>query len=392
VDQLRQEKHAAEQANIAKSKFLAAASHDLRQPLHALTLFTRVLDERTRDPDTCGLVGNIQHCVEALESLFQSLLDISRMDAGIIETNTVHFPVAPLIDRVHAEYAPQAEAAGLQMLKHCGELIAKSDPALVERMLRNLISNAIRYTRAGEIVVQCTTADTGIAMEVRDTGIGIPEDQHQRVFEEFVQLANPEHDRSKGLGLGLSIVRRLADLLDTGVELRSSPGAGSSFRFTLPAGDPEACVETAGMPVLPPSVLANALIAVIDDEGDVREGMRMLLENWGCRVIAAEDGTNLLAALDRADLKPDIVVADFRLREGNTGPAAIRQIESHYGVSIPSLIITGDTAPERLSEARSSGHLLLHKPVQPAKLRALLQNLIRTGVVTPSGVPIHPTP
>ncbi len=379
VDRLRQEKQVAEQASIDKSKFLAAASHDLRQPLHALSLFTRVLEERTSDPDTRGLVDKIQRCVVALETLFQSLLDISRMDAGIVETKTVHFPVAPLVERLYAEYAPQAEAEGLRMVKHCGEITAKSDPALVERVLRNLIANAIRYTRAGEIDVQCTSVHAGIEIEVRDTGIGISEDQHERVFQEFVQIGNPERDRSKGLGLGLSIVHRLAGLLDTCVELRSVPGVGSSFRFTLPAGDPEACVDTAEMPILPSSVLANALIAVVDDEVDVREGMRMLLENWGCRVITAEGSASLLAALDETGLKPDILVADFRLREGSTGLAAINHIESHFGASIPTLIITGDTAPERLSEVHSSGHMLLHKPVQPAKLRVTLQNLLQTG-------------
>jgi signal transduction histidine kinase len=392
VDQLRHEKQVAEQANIAKSKFLAAASHDLRQPVHALTLFTAVLSERARDTDMRGLVDRIQQCVAALESLFQSLLDISRMDAGVLETKTVDFRAAPLVERLHAEYAPQAEAAGLRMLKHCGELTARSDPALVERILRNLIANAIRYTDAGEIVIQCTAVDAGITMEVRDTGIGIPEDQHERVFQEFVQIGNPERDRSKGLGLGLSIVRRLAGLLGTRVELRSVPGVGSSFRFAVPAGDPDASIDTAEMPALPSSVLARALIAVVDDEADVRDGMRMLLESWGCRVIAAEDSASLLAALDKGGVKPDIVVADFRLREGYTGLAAIHHIESHYGVSIPGVIITGDTAPERLSEARSSGHLLLHKPVQPANLRALLQNLLRTSVFSSHGVATHLTP
>jgi signal transduction histidine kinase/ActR/RegA family two-component response regulator len=378
VEQLRQEKLVAEQANIAKSKFLAAASHDLRQPLHALALFAQLLDERARDPDTRFLVGKIQHCAVALDSLFHSLLDLSKMDAGIVSAKNVHFPVAPLVERLHAEYAPQAEAAGLRLLTHCGELTAKSDPIMVERILRNLIANAIRYTRGGEIVIDCTTVDAGIALEVRDTGIGIPEDQHEHVFQEFVQLGNPEHDRSNGLGLGLSIVRRLAHLLGTQVELQSTPGVGSSFRFALPAGNPEAIIDSTEMPSLSPSALTNALIAVIDDEADVREGMRMLLEHWGCRVIAAEDSASLVAALDQSALKPDVLVADFRLREANTGLDAIRHIESHCETSIPSLIITGDTAPERLSEARSRGSLLLHKPVPPAKLRAALQSL-RTG-------------
>jgi signal transduction histidine kinase/CheY-like chemotaxis protein len=397
IEQLRQEKQVAEQASIDKSKFLAAASHDLRQPVHALAMFTRVLEERTSEPLMRDLVGNVQHCVTSLESLLLTLLDISKLDAGIIETNRVHFTLASLVERLREEYAPQVEAKGLRMLVQCGdELIANSDPAHVERILRNLIANAIRYTPAGEIAIECTAANGNIEVEVRDTGIGIPEAQHDRVFQEFVQLGNPERDRSKGLGLGLSIVHRLADLLGTRVELRSTPGVGSSFRFTLPAGDPEACVHTAEMlvqppPDLPPSVLANALIAVIDDDAIVREGMRMLLENWGCGVVAAEDSASLLTALDKAGLKPDIVVADFRLRNENTGLAAIRHVESRYGASIPGLIITGDTAPERLSEVHSSGYQLLHKPVQPAKLRVTLQSLLRAKAAA-GGAPASPDP
>jgi signal transduction histidine kinase/ActR/RegA family two-component response regulator len=396
VEQLRQEKQIAEQASIDKSKFLAAASHDLRQPVHALAMFTRVLEERTTEPFMRDLVGNVQHCVTSLESLLLTLLDISKLDAGIIETNRVHFPLTFLVERLRDEYAPQAKAKGLRMSTHGGELVANSDPAHVERILRNLIANAIRYTPAGEIAIECTAVDGNIEVEVRDTGIGIPEAQHDRVFQEFVQLGNPERDRCKGLGLGLSIVRRLAGLLGTRVDLRSTPGVGSSFRFALPAGDPEACVHTAEMlvqppPDLPPSVLANALIAVIDDDAVVREGTRMLLENWGCGVVAAEDSASLLTALDKAGLKPDIVVADFRLREENTGLAAIRHVESHYGASIPGLIITGDTAPERLSEVHSSGYQLLHKPVQPAKLRVTLQSLLRAKAAA-GGAPASPDP
>ena len=381
-DDLVAAKLSAEEANAAKSRFLAAASHDLRQPLHALGMFADVLEERARDTDMLNLVEKIQHCATALESQFESLLDISKMDAGIIEAKIVHFPIAPLVQRLHAEYAPQAKAKGLQISNQCGELVVKSDPGLVERIIRNLVANAIRYTDAGEIVIRCTAVDAGVEMEVHDTGIGIPEAQHERIFEEFVQVGNPERDRSKGLGLGLSIVRRLAALLGTRVELQSAPGVGSSFYLTLPAGNPEACVNTSEMQAVSPSILANAMIAVVDDEGDVREGMRLMLENWGCRVMTAEDSANLLSAMDIAGATPDVLIVDFRLREGKTGIEAIRHIESHFGASIPSLIITGETAPERLNDANSVGYRLLHKPVQPAKLRALIQYLIRNRAST----------
>jgi signal transduction histidine kinase/CheY-like chemotaxis protein len=375
IDQLQREKAVAERANLAKSKFLAAASHDLRQPLHAMTLFVAALDSYPQAPETRAMIGNVRRCTTALESLLQTLLDISKIDAGIVEPRIRSFSMAPLIQCLGTEFALQARPAGLALTTRCGDLTARSDPDLVERILRNLIVNAIRYTAAGSIEICCEASAAGIVVEVRDTGVGIPQDQHERVFEEFIQLGNPERDRTKGLGLGLAIVRRLADLLGIRVGLDSAPGKGSVFRLTLPVGDAATVVEAP--PVLDASnaALAGSVVAVLDDEADVRDGMRILLEGWGCGVIAAEDAETIIAKFHACGLVPDIVLADYRLRGNTTGVDAIKTINDHFRTDIAAAIITGDTAPERLLEAQASGYILLHKPLRPAKLRALLVGL-----------------
>jgi signal transduction histidine kinase/CheY-like chemotaxis protein len=386
VEQLRVEtelaeaaKLEAENANAAKSRFLAAASHDLRQPLHAMTLFVSAMEDRARYPETIEMVGNVQRCTLALESLLQTLLDISKIDAGVIAPQPEHFRLAQLIARLVAEFAPQAKAAGLKLDADCPDLAVHSDPALVERILRNLISNAIRYTPAGRIDVRVGSEGGAVVVEVIDTGIGIPTHQQEQVFEEFVQIGNPERNRSKGLGLGLAIVRRLARLLNVPITLDSEPGRGSAFKLALPQGDPTRVLERRAVKERTLNSLAGSVVAVIDDEADVREGMRMLLEDWGCVVFAGEDAKAVIARLDEAGVAPEVVVADYRLRDNTTGVQAIHALRDHFQRDIAAVIVTGDTAPARLVEAQSSGHLLLHKPIRPAKLRALLQNLRRTA-------------
>jgi two-component system, sensor histidine kinase len=370
-------KRQAEQANAAKSKFLAAASHDLRQPLHAMTLFVSAMEDNARYPETRNMVGNIQRCTTALEALLQTLLDISKIDAGVIEPQLDNFRIAPTIEHLQVEFAPQAKAAGLAFTVRCEDIVARSDPALVERILRNLITNAIRYTPSGSVDIQCRATNDGVLIEVVDTGTGIPLDQQERVFDEFVQLGNPERDRTKGLGLGLAIVRRLAALLQVPLSLNSTPGKGSTFSLLLPKGDPILATERTSIAEIPPNSLAGTIVAVIDDEADVREGMRTLLDGWGCRVFAGEDAESVIAQTRAAGFVPEIVLADYRLRDNATGVQAIDTVRARFGHDIPAAIITGDTAPERLAEAQASGHLLLHKPLRPAKLRVLLQNLSR---------------
>lgn len=378
VAELRVQKEAAEQANVAKSKFLAAASHDLRQPLHALGLFITALNERIRYPEVRSMVENINRCVAALGSLFEALLDVSRLDAGVVEPKRVHFALDRVLERLAAECEPQARAKGLSFDMTGGDQVLYSDPALVERILRNLFVNAIRYTPQGGVWIDALSVNGQVEISVRDTGPGIPRDKREEIFREFVQLANPERDRTKGLGLGLAIVRRLVTLLDGTVTVESKVSSGSHFRVRLARGEASLVAATVEeTPILPATPFTDWLIVVIDDEQTVRDAMQVLLDGWGCVAITAEDAASAAKKLRAAGKLPDAIVADYRLREGLTGAQAIDQLQAEFGAQIPACIITGDTAPERLQEASASGHILLHKPVQPGKLRAVLASVQR---------------
>ena len=378
VERLREEKEKAEAASRDKTRFLASASHDLRQPVHALILFADALQTSVQDDRGKLLLINIGQSIEALNQLLESLLDISKLDANIIKPNMEHFVLCSLLDVLHSEYSPQAQAKGLawkvNMEKDC---IVHSDPVLLGTMLRNLISNAIRYTRAGSVEILCTRQDEEVRIEVRDTGIGIALEQHREIFREFYQLTNQERDRSKGLGLGLAIVDRLATLLQHRIELDSELGKGSCFTIVLPVGDPSAVISReAQQPYFGQRDVYGMHVVVIDDEHAVREGTQAVLESWGCVVTLAGSEEEAVEKLKDC-APPHIIIADYRLREGKTGAQAIERLRGEFGKDIPALIITGDTDPERLREAQASGHTLMHKPVQPAKLRAYLRRVQR---------------
>jgi signal transduction histidine kinase/CheY-like chemotaxis protein len=375
ADGLRRQKELAEEANLAKSTFLAAASHDLRQPVHALGLFVGALRNVAMPPEGVHIVDQIEASVAATNGLFGALLDISRLDAGIVEVRPRAFAIQPLLDRLCGEHAAEAAAKGIDLrCVRCG-LVAFADPVLIERILRNLISNATRYTDSGRIVVGCRRG-ASLRVEVWDTGPGIPADQQEKIFQEYHQLANPERDRAKGLGLGLAIVRRLSVLVGCPVRLRSEPGRGSRFSLEIPRARDVAEAHgpidvRAARPTTP-----KGLIMVIDDELAIREGMDLLLTGWGYEVRTAGSTAEALARLAHPAATPDLIVCDYRLREGETGLSAIRSLRARYGAPIPGVLLTGDTAPDRLREARDSGFLLLHKPVAHGRLRAALANLI----------------
>ena len=374
IEQLRQQKHVAEEANVAKSKFLAAASHDLRQPLHALGLFVAALSEPSARHESATIVWNINRSLAALEGLFNALLDISKLDAGIVKPEVRDVALAPLLERLSAEYEPQARQKDLAWRYHSHDTVVRTDIVLLETVLRNLIGNAIRYTPRGEVWLVCADEGAAVSVEVGDTGIGIPESQHREVFREFVQLSNPERDRTKGLGLGLAIVARVTALLGHALDMRSAPGAGSVFRLTLPHGD--AALASAAEPVTDAAIAEDLplRVLVIEDELHVQEAMSVLLQSWGHEVLTvmAEE-----AALTIAPVAPDVIIADYRLREDRTGIEAIRRLHAHWGKPIPSLVVTGDTSPDRLQQAQASGFAILHKPVSPGKLRAFLRGVQR---------------
>ncbi|MBC7945535.1 MAG: hybrid sensor histidine kinase/response regulator [Burkholderiales bacterium] len=372
--------HEAEAANRAKSQFLAAASHDLRQPLHALGLFTATLGEKVSGQSERSIVGNINASIESLEGLFDALLDISKLDAGIIQTAVQDFPLQTLFDQVQTEFGAQAAEKGLRFKVSLSSAVVRSDPILLGRVLANLVSNAIRYTQKGGVVVGARRSGGQIRIEIWDSGSGIPEEYRDKVFEEFYQLGNPERDRKKGLGLGLAIVRRLLDLLAVNLEFRSEADRGSVFKITVPCG------ETASARRFQPGASASALdalrgkfVVVVDDERAVRDGMQALLGQWGCQVLSVGSIDEAIQALAKRSDAPELVLADYRLRGNTTGIDAIRIIQARYGKKIASVLITGDTAPDRLRETRDSGYQLLHKPVRPAKLRALMSHLLQPG-------------
>jgi two-component system, sensor histidine kinase len=366
-------RYKAEQASLAKSRFFAAANHDLRQPLHALGLFATTLRNSIMEAGKRQLVEQIQHSIESLESLFDDLLDISRLDAGQVKPRMEHFKASIVFDRIRTTYMPAASEKGLRLNVHPTEIMLFSDPALLFRILSNLVSNAIRYTEAGGILVGVRRHGDKISVQVWDTGIGIPADQQDKVFEEFYQLHNPERDRRKGLGLGLSTVKRVANLLECPLTLRSRPGKGTMFAVEVPLGleaQPYTHILTAEINV--PDLLANRTIVVVDDEASVRLGMQSLLESWGCRCVATPGAEEAIDQLRNA--VPDFIIADFRLGDNKNGIEAVRTLRAALGSNIPAVVLSGDTAVERLREVSAAGLTMLHKPLKAVRLRALLNH------------------
>jgi signal transduction histidine kinase len=408
-------------ANLAKSRFLAAASHDLRQPLQALGLLVAQLHGDLKAAERSRLVDRIDAAVAAMNDLFDALLDISKLDAGVLATTVTVFPVARLLNRIESTFAEVAWEKGLSFRLVASSVWVRSDPILLERIVLNIVSNAVRYTSAGGVVVGCRIRGEAAHIEVWDSGRGIPEDQQRNVFGEFVRLSG---DVSGGLGLGLAIVDRLCRLLDRPLEMTSTVGRGSRFavivpltaaraEFVEPAGadparpplwkqghaamgssgsgdgiSPASRAKSAAPLSAPPGPHASPLpgagdesrrmlVVVVDDDPLVLESLGGLLRQWGCRVTAAVSADAIIAALSGAD-PPDLIISDLQLANGQTGIAAIAALRNVFGTPIPAFLMSGDTAPERLREAQESGHHLLHKPVRPMKLRATLNQLLRS--------------
>jgi PAS domain S-box-containing protein len=374
-DELCQAKEAAEQANVAKARFLAAASHDLRQPLQALSMFVAVLANRPHSPEDRLLIKRIDDSVGAFETLLNGLLEISKLEAGLIVPDLTSFNIAPLLARLFAEFEPLAAEAGLVLRLVPSHAVIYSDPTLLERVLRNLLNNAVRFTKQGRILMGCRLRGDRLAVEVWDTGIGIPESQLNLIFREFHQLGNSARDRRQGLGLGLAIVDRLVRLLGHSINVVSAPLKGSMFSIELPlAAMPSTVLEPEQLPRGIPC--AEPTILVIEDEPDILESTGLLLESWGFKVLSASGCEEAMLQLAKASRKPDLILADYRLQGGTTGAQAINRVRSRLKVPLPAIILTGDTAPERLRRAKASGHGLLHKPVQPMVLHRMIDEAL----------------
>jgi signal transduction histidine kinase/CheY-like chemotaxis protein len=369
----------ADHANRMKTRFLAAASHDLRQPMHALGLFSDSLRRRITEPSQSAIAERICESVDSLEKTFDALLDISRLDAGVVQAKPQSFALQPLFDRVAGDCGPEAAAKGIALRFHPTKLATLSDPVLVEQILRNLVNNAIRYTDRGKVLVGCRMHGEAVCIEVWDTGHGISADKQARIFDEFYQ--GDERDRRKGLGLGLAIVRRVADLLATKIELRSRPGRGSVFRFKLHRCQGTVMQqESVGLPTaLEARPLGDAVVLVIDDDPSVLDAMREALHTWGVRAVTARSLECALARLPDCGRYPDAIVSDFRLSEARDGIDAVRRIRHELGLCVPAMVITGDTSPKSLRAIEQSGLTYLPKPVTAERMRSALAELIDQG-------------
>jgi signal transduction histidine kinase/CheY-like chemotaxis protein len=376
LEQVEGARAAAEQANVAKSRFFAAASHDLRQPLHSLGLFASALRDSVGTSEGRDLVRRIGDSIGALDRLFDELLDVSRLDAGVVEVRRLNLALQPMFDRLEAEFASEAAAKGLQLRFVPTALAVTSDQSLLDRVLTNLVSNALRYTRRGGVLVGARRRGRRVVVQVWDTGAGIPDDQRALIFDEFYQVGNPGRDRRKGLGLGLAIVRRLTVLLDHPLTFRSVVGRGSCFEVSLPiaAGPVDVAQIEEGAP--PATVFAGARALVIDDDPDICEATRRLLVGWGVEVRTAH-GLEDAFEFVRAGFTPDVVLADLRLGQAIDGIGVIEQLRG-LGVHAPALLISGDTGARELARVKESQLLLLTKPVAPARLRSALHALLTT--------------
>jgi signal transduction histidine kinase/CheY-like chemotaxis protein len=386
---MSESKAIAEAANRAKTTFLAAASHDLRQPIHALALYMAALVDDRLSVVQRDIVQRMKASLGALDTMFNALLDVSRMEAGAVIPRPRPFGPAPMLHRIAEEFAPLALQKGLRLSVRIAPappgMHAMSDPMLVERVVRNLLSNAVKHTPSGGVLLSCrwrSRPEGHWRIEVWDTGPGIDHAEQERVFDEFYQVGNPERDRAGGLGLGLSIVRRLTDILGHRLDLCSRLGRGTRFGLELP-----------GTSDTPPILSADGAdgsieglgVAVVDDDPDVRHSMRVLLARWGCRAYCGADAKEVLR---RAGANPgsvlQVIVADYRLRENRTGVDAIEALRAACARELPALIVSGDSSPQRIAQMQSSGFEFMSKPVKPANLRSWLGDAAPAAPLAPN--------
>ncbi|NUB05104.1 response regulator [Azospirillum sp. Vi22] len=368
----------AEQASAGKTRFLAAASHDLRQPVQAAVLFHHLLSTQDLPPASAKLLSSLGNTLAALHSMLEEILHVSRLDAGVVDVRMKPFRLRRLIDRLVEDFGPLAHAAGLSLRSVDTGVTVRSDPKLLGRILQNLLANAVKYTDSGRILIGCRHVRGAVRIQVWDTGRGIPEGQLKAIFEEFHQVGNFARDRRQGLGLGLSIVDRLALLLHHPIGVRSRPGRGSVFEIVVPVtDDAEALEDAATEPDLDGT---GRRVLVIDDDPVVLDSIRQYLERHRFDVFAAADREAALMLI-LPQRPPHLVIADYRLVGEETGADVIRYLRTAFGIAVPGIILTGDTSPERIREASRSGFSLLHKPITPQDLAVAVR-----GALTDDGI------
>lgn len=377
--ELRLAKIEAERANASKTKFFAAASHDLLQPLNVARLFTDALGERRHDDESAAIVRRIDEALDGAEHLLGTLLEMSKLDAGALVAEPADFAIDDLLRRLGNDYSIAAEERNLRLRVVPCDATVRTDARLLERVLRNFVSNALRYTKRGGVLVGCRRRANALRIEVWDTGVGIPASRMGEIFEEFSQLEVAGRPR-EGVGLGLAIVERIARLLELAVTVRSRPGRGSVFAVDVPLGD--------AARRLPPSPhgahdtlnpLAGKTALLIDDDAGALEGLGLVMRGWGCETLAAGSLEGALAACAAAPQAPDVVVADYHLGDGSTGLEAIARVRDAIAARVPGIVVTGDRRDELKELVAAHGCWLLTKPARLDRLRALLHHLASAG-------------
>ena len=375
---LREKKDEAEQANVAKSRFLAAASHDLRQPTHALGLFVSRLAQLPHDRQTGELIVNLDASVRAMQNLLDGLLDISRLEARAVQVDKRPFALSGLFDQLQQALSAESVEKGLRLRVRPTQLWVMSDATLIYRVLLNLVGNALRYTERGGVLVAARQRAPGqVELQVWDTGIGIAPEHQQAVYAEFYQVGNAARDRTKGLGLGLNIVQRTVNLLGHPLTMVSQPGRGTRFTLSLPAvvGQPD-LVEEFPKDKTASDNLRDRCALVVEDDALARSALVGLLVSWGMQVAQARGSADAFDCLARG-VVPDVIVSDYRLQDGYNGMQLVHCLQLQLGVPTPACLMSGDTDPGLIQAAQTAGLTLLHKPVRPAKLRSLLRHLLK---------------
>ena len=373
IEALEDQRDRAETAIVEKNRFLAAASHDLRQPLHAIGLFLDNLKPHISKPEGEHIFNKIEQSIKALGGLFSALLDISRLDAGVIEPTFSDCEIHRLMDDLRNDFAPLANECGLRFECKMEPAIIRSDPVLLKRIASNLLANAVNFTRDGEITVSGRLGENDdYLFIVQDTGIGIPASDLDAIFSEYHQLNNPERDRAKGLGLGLAIVKRLCSLIDANISVQSQVGNGSTFTLRLPLGEVVLSLPQTDTGAAHRS-LSGLSVILVDDEQDILEGMQNIFERWQCTAHCASNADDALRLVTSEAIEPELLVCDYRLPGPQNGIELIRAIREELNHPVPAILITGDTGPERLREAAASQLIVLHKPIAPPDLRVAIE-------------------
>ena len=380
VETLTLERNRARKADESKSRFLAAASHDLRQPIHSINLLLEALKGTENTNRRKSTEEKLARAVDSLSNLLNSLLDISKLDAGVLKANEKTIQLEPLIEGVVERFQPEIDQRDLNIVIETSPVCVKTDPDLLDRVVANLISNAIKFTHEGSIEVQTRTVGDKVTLTISDSGVGISEENLGRVFDEFFQEYNPERDRSKGIGLGLSICKRICNLLDHNLTLKSTKhGTTVNIELSKAADSAIEDKQSTLEEVASSSIKLQTRVLLIEDDPMVAEAMMELLERWECDVRVEIEASSALNSIDEDHYTPDVIIADLRLPGDLNGIQLILAIHSKIG-PIPAAIITGDTSPDRILLAEESGIQVLFKPLQPARLRLLLERIKNTSI------------